>query len=174
MWVIVDNCVYICTRKSDSCRGMSNFIGSMESSLDAKGRVFLPAAFRKTMLASQYSGELNIVICRDFYQPCLTIYPFTAWTDMRNELLGKLNPHNDNDRTLLRSIDSNAEQISVDGMGRILISKRLLNSVGLSGKVRFIGRDTTIEVWSNDAFSTHLLSCEDIATEMNKRFNNVP
>lgn len=44
------------------------FLGNVEAKTDAKGRAFLPAVFRKVLSAS---GEENLVLRKDVFQPCL-------------------------------------------------------------------------------------------------------
>ena len=46
------------------------FLGNIEAKVDAKGRIFLPAAFRKVM---QSSGEEQVVVRKDVFQDCLVI-----------------------------------------------------------------------------------------------------
>ena len=48
------------------------FLGNIEAKTDAKGRAFLPASFRKIL---QVSGEENLVLRKDVFQPCLVVYP---------------------------------------------------------------------------------------------------
>ena len=43
------------------------FIGSAEAKIDAKGRAFLPASFRRVL---QASGEAGLVMSKDIFQPC--------------------------------------------------------------------------------------------------------
>ena len=42
------------------------FLGNIEAKIDAKGRVFLPATFRKVL---QAGGEENLVLRKDVFQP---------------------------------------------------------------------------------------------------------
>ena len=48
------------------------FLGNIEAKTDAKGRVFLPAAFRKVL---QASGQEALVMRKDVFQNCLKLYP---------------------------------------------------------------------------------------------------
>ena len=48
------------------------FLGNIEARTDAKGRVFLPALFRKILAAS---GVENIVLRQDIFENLLVIYP---------------------------------------------------------------------------------------------------
>ena len=57
------------------------FLGNIEAKTDAKGRAFLPSVFRKVL---QASGEENLVLRRDVFQPCLTtcLKRLASFTDL--------------------------------------------------------------------------------------------
>ena len=48
------------------------FLGNSEARTDAKGRVFLPAIFRKQL---QAAAEECLIMRKDTYQSCLVLYP---------------------------------------------------------------------------------------------------
>lgn len=52
------------------------FLGTIEAKTDAKGRAFLPAAFRKML---QSAGEERMMLRKDVFQPCLVLYPESVW-----------------------------------------------------------------------------------------------
>ena len=47
-------------------------LGNIEAKVDAKGRVFLPAVFRKGL---QTEREESLVMRKDVFQSCLVLYP---------------------------------------------------------------------------------------------------
>ena len=55
------------------------FFGDFPAKTDAKGRVFLPAAYRKVLAAN---GEEKLVMRRDLHQACLVLYPESLWNQM--------------------------------------------------------------------------------------------
>ena len=46
------------------------FLGNIEAKIDAKGRAFLPAVFRKVL---QTSGDENLVLRKDVFEDCLVL-----------------------------------------------------------------------------------------------------
>ena len=64
------------------------FLGNSEAKTDAKGRVFLPAIFRKQL---QVAAEDCLVMRKDTYQDCLILYPESAWNKQMNDLRSRLN-----------------------------------------------------------------------------------
>lgn len=64
------------------------FTGTIKAKLDAKGRVFLPASFRRLLR----DDEAEFVLKRDAFQPCLTVYPRAAWDAEVADLRSRLDP----------------------------------------------------------------------------------
>ena len=55
---------------------MNQFLGNFEAKADAKGRIFVPAVFRKLL---QLQGEEWFVLRKDIFQDCLVLYPGSVW-----------------------------------------------------------------------------------------------
>lgn len=121
------------------------FLGNIEAKIDAKGRVFLPATFRKVL---QASGEENLVLRKDVFQPCLVLYPESVWNEQMDDLRSRLNRWNREHQRIFRQFVSDVEAISLDGNGRFLIPKRYVDMAAISGQVKFIGMGDSIEIWS--------------------------
>lgn len=120
------------------------FLGNIEAKIDAKGRVFLPAAFRKVL---QTSGEEQLVLRKDIFQLCLTLYPETVWNRQLDALRTRLSRWDAKEQQIFRQFVSDAELLVLDANGRFLIPKRYLQMVEIQQSVKFIGMDDTIEVW---------------------------
>ena len=63
------------------------FLGNIEARIDAKGRVFLPAPFRKMLTAS---GTENIVLRQDIFENLLVVYPENIWNGLMDQMRGRL------------------------------------------------------------------------------------
>lgn len=127
------------------------FIGNIEARTDAKGRVFLPAVFRKEL---QASGEDSLVLRKDVFQSCLVLYPASVWNEQMDVLRSRLNRWNATHQQIFRQFVSDAEVMSIDANGRILLPRRYLAMAGITQSVRFIGMGDTIEMWSSEALQT--------------------
>ena len=123
------------------------FLGNIEAKLDAKGRVFFPSVFRKQL---QAAGEERLVMRKDIFQLCLTLYPESVWYEQLDALRAKLNRWNKEQQMIYRQYLAEAEILQLDGNGRFLIGKRYLQMAGMTQDVRFIGMGDCIEIWSND------------------------
>ena len=139
------------------------FIGNIEAKVDAKGRAFLPAAFRKVL---QESGEESLVLRKDIFEPCLVLYPESAWNRQLDMLRQKLNRWDGKKQAMFRQFVIDAELITLDSNGRMLIPKRHLKLAEIEQDVRFIGMDDTIEIWSNSEAEQQKMSAEDFGNAL--------
>ena len=129
------------------------FLGNIEAKIDAKGRIFLPSAFRKVL---QVSGEDSLVLRKDVFQPCLVLYPKSVWDFHLDTLRQKLNRWNPEHQQILRQFVFDAEQIP----------KRFFDKTTLGADVRFVGMDDTIEIWNGASGSTPLMDPKEFGEKL--------
>ena len=146
---------------------MVRFIGEYPAKTDAKGRVFLPAAFRKVLEAE---GEQGLVLRQDVFQHCLVLYPESVWGAQLEELRGKVNQWNSKQQMMLRMFEADAEPVELDSQGRLLISKRKLQYAGIEGDVRFLSMVDRIEIWSKQALDELKAQNENLGQELEAMF----
>lgn len=139
------------------------FLGNIEAKTDAKGRVFIPAIFRKLL---QAAGEERLVLRKDVFQDCLVLYPESVWFSTQNLLRQRLNPWNARQQAVFRQFVSDAEVVVPDGNGRILIPRRYLQLAGIGGEVRFIGMDQTIEIWAREKAEQPFMDPQDFGNAL--------
>ena len=156
------NCVTLRTNLYNQGISM-RFLGNSEAKTDAKGRVFLPAIFRKQL---QAAAEECLIMRKDTYQNCLVLYPESAWNTQMNELRSRLNNWNPKHQMIFRQFVSDVEIITLDSNGRFLIPKRYLKIANIEQDVRIIGMDDTIEIWSKEVADKPFMSPEDFGREL--------
>ena len=122
------------------------FLGNIEAKTDAKGRVFLPAIFRKVL---QSASEESLVMRKDVFQPCLVLYPESVWNEQMDTMRKSLNRWNREEQEIYRQFVSDVELVTLDGNGRVLIPKRYLKMADIEQGIKFIGMGDTIEIWSS-------------------------
>lgn len=144
---------------------MNQFLGNFEAKADSKGRIFVPAVFRKLL---QLQNEEWFVLRKDIFQDCLVLYPGSVWEKEIETLRNKLNKWNKIEQQVFRQFVLDAERIEMDASGRILISKRYLQLVGIDNNVRFLGVDNTIEIWAKEKLENPLMNPTDFANEIEK------
>lgn len=139
------------------------FTGNIDAKTDAKGRIFLPAVFRKIL---QANGEEKIILRRDVFQKCLVLYPASIWDQQVDAVTARTNMFSLKGRDILRRFVAGAQSIVLDGNGRMLIQKEDLKFCGIDSDVRFIGVDNTIELWNRDAAEALLNDADDFASSL--------
>ena len=117
------------------------FTGNIDAKTDEKGRVFIPATFRKQLQQANLEG---LILRKDIFQQCLVLYPESVWDSMVDAIVQRTTPFDSKGRAAMRGFVAGAEKISIDGNGRILIPRRYLESADIQGEVRFIGMDDSI------------------------------
>ncbi len=147
------------------------FIGDYPAKTDAKGRVFLPAAFRKILEAE---GERSLVLRNDVFQECLVLYPESVWNAQLDDLRTRVNPWNSQQQMMLRLFEADAEPVELDAQGRLLISKRKLQYAGIEGDVRFLAMVDRIEIWSKQALEEVMSASGDLGNQMEQMFGQLP
>ncbi len=118
------------------------FQGAAQLNLDGKGRLAIPARYRD-MLLSGCAGNLVLTADAD---GCLLLYPEPEWLPIRDKL-NKLSSFNPKSRALQRLLVGHAEDVVMDGAGRVLISPVLRGYAGLDKSVMLIGQGNKFELW---------------------------
>lgn len=142
---------------------MLQFLGNIEAKTDAKGRIFVPAIFRKQL---QAAGEEFLVLRKDIFQNCLVLYPGSVWEEVIEVLRNRLNKWNKEQQQIFRQFVLDAERLEMDSNGRVLIPRRYLQMVNIDVNVRFLGVDDTIEIWPKEGLEEPLLDPEDFSSKL--------
>ena len=137
------------------------FIGEYEHSVDAKGRVIMPAKLREDI------GETFIVT--KGLDKCLFAYSKTEWANFE-EKLKTLPLTNKNARDFVRFFLSGAVECEIDKQGRFLIPANLRTYSNLEKEIVIIGVGTRLEIWDKTAWATYSseenISADEIAENM--------
>lgn len=120
------------------------FMGEYNHTIDAKGRLIIPAKFRE-LLGTEF------VLTRGL-EGCLFIYPVDEWKAFEQKLRA-LPLTNKNARTFSRFFVAGAAMCELDRQGRVLVPQTLREFAGLEKDVVLTGNLDRIEVWSKDKWS---------------------
>ncbi len=136
-------------------------IGEYEHSLDAKGRLIMPAKIREDI------GE-KFIITKGL-DGCLFGFSQKEWTNFE-EKLKTLPLTNKNARDFVRFFLSGAIECEIDKQGRFLIASNLREYGALEKEAVIIGVGTRIEIWNKDKWKTYNseenISADEIAENM--------
>ena len=135
------------------------FIGDYTAKTDAKGRVFVHAAFRRQLEGME---DQALVLRKDVFQKCLVLYPVSVWNVQLDDLQRRLNPWSRKDQMMLRQFVADAEQVELDSQGRILLPKNKMQYADIVSEVRFLAMVDRIEIWSRDALDSLMAEADGV------------
>jgi MraZ protein len=121
------------------------FLGEYEHTIDAKGRMAVPAKFRTQM-------DRGAVISKGM-GTCLSIYTLERWEQKSDELVAGKN--SDELRDFERRIYPSAGEVELDAQGRIVIPAKLRTYANLEADVTVAGVRDHFEIWDRTAWQTY-------------------
>jgi MraZ protein len=123
---------------------MPGFNGEFSHTMDAKGRVIIPAKYREGL------GE-EFILTKGLDR-CLVLYPMEHWAELEKKL-SQLSIADYNSRFYRRFFSAGATNCELDKQGRILIPQNLREYAGLDKDVTIIGAINTVEIWDTAAYN---------------------
>ena len=137
------------------------FMGEYNHTIDAKGRLIVPAKFREIL------GD-NFIVTKGL-DGCLFVYPNDEWTRFE-EKLKSLPLTNKNARQVTRFFLAGAAACEVDKQGRILLPQVLREFASLEKDVVLVGVASRIEIWSrerwDESMNTYDGDMDEVAENM--------
>ena len=142
---------------------MQTFVGKIEGRLDDKGRIFVPAGYRKIL--AEFESK-RIVMRRDTDNECLMFYPEEVWNAKVETLRSTLDEWDPEDQLILMQFMADAEYMELDGQGRILLQKKNLDTIGAQQDVLFVGMLNRFALWAPETFENKRLSQTELAARL--------
>ena len=116
------------------------YIGNSSLSLDAKGRMMIPTKHRDALM-SECGGQLYITRSPE---GCLLLLPLPVWEQMAAQIATWPSGLN----VWRRIYFSNAEQVTWDSAGRILIPPALRAKAKLEKDIELLGNGSHFQIWN--------------------------
>jgi len=137
------------------------FMGEYSHTVDAKGRVFMPARFREEL------GEKFIVT--KGLDHCLFVFPQKEWHVIEEKI--KALPFTNQDaRAFVRLFFAGAAEGEQDKQGRVLLPNHLREYAKIDKEVVIVGVGTRVEIWSQELWTNYCngaqAAYEEIAEKM--------
>lgn len=114
------------------------FTGEYRHSIDAKGRVAVPARFRAELAIGAHVSR--------WLDNCLAIFPNQAWQQLAGRV-GEQRYADAGARAFSRFLFSGAFDVELDGQGRVVLPASLRDFAGLKGDAVVVGALDHIEIW---------------------------
>ncbi len=125
---------------------MSRFTGKYYYTIDPKGRVMVPSAFRD-VIGEHYGAKLIVTVAP--VDRCLHLYPVEEWENLL-EKVSKLPKSHRSMKLFLRTVVGSAVETEIDKQGRVLVPSSLRTDGDLKGELVIVGVLEKIEIWDKD------------------------
>jgi MraZ protein len=150
---------------------LHQFLGHIKAKVDGKGRLFVPAVYRKSL---EKSGEDLLYMEWDSINGCVKLYPRSVWSSLDEEFKSRLNRWDRNDQKLYRQFASRVEQVELDTAGRVLIPREFLQEGEMESDALFVGVGDYFEIWNKENFEASLYNESDFEKAMQQKMGNDP
>jgi len=132
------------------------FQGATELTLDAKGRLAIPIRHREKLSAG---GGITVTAHPD---RCLLLYPRAAFASIGAKVSTLTSFHPDA-RWWNRLVVGLADELELDGSGRVLISPVLRKFANLKKNVMLVGQGSHFEIWDFEVWEKKLTDALSMA-----------
>lgn len=141
---------------------MRIFSSNSTHKIDAKGRVSIPAPFRKILDREEEPGVWLIPRLRG--EPALEGLGNTRFEKIA-DAIDEMNPLDPRSIALSNKVIGHAVHLLLDENGRILISRQLRDVAGLEGQALFVGLGRSFQIWNPEVWAARQAELEEMATE---------
>jgi MraZ protein len=122
------------------------FIGTHFQTADPKGRIVLPARFKKLLTPS----DQETMVLTAGRESCLLLYPLTQWARLAEVLDGL--PKSEAKRDAICTISDNTTELELDANGRLTVPREFLQRIGVEREVAMVGQLRYLELWSRATY----------------------
>jgi MraZ protein len=137
------------------------FRGNCPTRLDEKGRLKMPADFKREIDRS-YDGQFYIT---SFDGTVIQLYPLREWEQFETTVKNGAGSYQQKQK-FLDVTGYYGQQVELDNQGRLTIAERLRNKFKLEGEVAVLGKSDHIEIRLLDELSksveTNPLTLDDM------------
>ncbi len=136
---------------------MNYLIGTYECKIDVKGRLLIPSAFKKQLAPVIPKG---FVLKRAVFQNCLELYPLDQWEELIKKV-NSLNRFKKKNNDFIRRFTAGVKFIELDGNGRLLIPKDLIEISNINREVTLSTSVNIIEIWDKSSYEKAIADSRD-------------
>ncbi|ETA50413.1 division/cell wall cluster transcriptional repressor MraZ [Ponticoccus alexandrii] len=151
------------------------FRGEFTNKVDGKGRVSIPAPFRRVLEKGDpdWTEGLNpnfVIVYGDGRRKFLECYTIEEMEEVEAKI-SKKKRGSAQRRALELLFLSQSMTTNVDETGRIVIPARLRDKIGLDGTAQFAGTADTFQIWSPEAYDAEVAATEEYLEEQGEDFD---
>lgn len=138
---------------------MAGFIGKEQHSIDDKGRLMIPARFRKRLAQVQENAgnatATALLYVMKAVDGSVELYEPEVWEE-KEVSLSKLSDFNPDQRMLKTLMYESLDSVEMDRHGRIALPKDFMQHAGITKEVIVIGANVKMILWSPEKLSAVL------------------
>jgi len=123
------------------------FLGEYEHTIDAKGRIAVPAKYRGQI-------DRGAVISKGM-GTCLSVYTMQRWEEKSAQLEVDSGKDSEELRDFERRIYPSAGDVELDNQGRMVIPARLRSYANLGNDVTVVGVRDHFEIWDRTTWQVY-------------------
>lgn len=151
---------------------IKRFRGESDHKVDSKGRVSIPAPFRRVLEEGDPDWKPGdnptfVLVYGRKNRNCLEGYSMTSVETVDNKV-SNMRQYGLEREILERRLNAKSVYVQVDENGRIVLSAKLRDLIGVSGEVTFAGMGDRFQIWEpseykadNDKFDKYLDEVDD-------------
>ena len=145
---------------------IKRFRGEWTNKVDAKGRVSIPASFRRVLEACDPDWNESlfpslVLVYGRKGSGCIEGYSIRSIQEV-DDMISALPRYSKNREILERLLNSNSVQTQVDENGRIVLSSKLREMIGITGEALFAGMGEKFQIWNPNSYQKNMLEIFEI------------
>ena len=126
------------------------FISTMTGTLDAKGRVCIPAAFREVLSAQ---GTAGVYICPSFAEGALEGFGDEVLQEFHQRQAAEDPFFSQAADDKAFAVLSMSQLLPRDENGRVRLTDEMIAHAGLKDRVTFVGMGRKFQIWDSERFA---------------------
>jgi MraZ protein len=147
---------------------VDRFVSHYVLSLDAKGRVSIPAPFRAVLARDGFEG---LYCYRTLDRPALDAGGNALLADIES-LIALFPPYSDQREQFSAALYGTSELLKIDGEGRVVLTDALKSHAGISNAAAFAGLGHKFQIWEPERFRAELAEATEKVRALKKQLSS--
>jgi len=132
------------------CGSSMRFRGQFRYAVDHKGRIAVPAPFRRALEAA---NQRTLIVTKG-YDGEIEVHPLSEWERYEEEILLALPRYKRETRRFMRRRAAAASEVEMDSQGRIMLPRHLAEYAGVEKEAIISGAISHFEIWNPSTFAS--------------------
>lgn len=151
------------------------FRGEHDNKVDSKGRVSIPAAFRRVLEEgdpdwTEGSNPNLVLVYGGKSRKFIEGYTLRAMEEVEDQIAG-MPPGSKDRRALELMFSGQSADVQVDDTGRIVLAAKLRDKIGITNRAIFVATVDTFQIWEPEAYKEHVARIESWVEDEGEDFD---